>query len=472
MRKCIVWGCVVVTAAALLAGCGSKGEDKGGTSSGEASKTAYYEAYGFSDGEEPLAFPGADGYGKKTVGGRGGTVYHVTNLEDDGEGSLRWAIQQKGPRTVVFDVSGTIELKSMLVVQEPYLTVAGQTAPGDGICIKNFGLTVEADQVIVRYLRSRPGGSQETDALWVKDSNHVVIDHASTSWGTDETLSVSGSDKVTVMNCLISESLNVNHFGIHGMGSLVRGSDGKQVTFYRNVYPTHRSRMPMCGNYKRYDEDPVGFRFEFINNYVFNWNGTAAGKNHDVDTITHFNLIGNVYRSGRVSTAKYAWSEGCSYTRMYMEGNMMDGEIPEDQYSLVEIEDDNENFSMEAYRLKGRYEDTMTEHVLPAEKLEGTLLDDVGASLSRDEIDRAVIQGIRDGVGKIIDRPEQSLGWSGAYPVLRSEEPAADGDGDGMPDEWEKQVGLDETDGTDGAEETDCGYTNLEIYLESLIQSR
>lgn len=453
----------------LLTGCGvPKTSDN--KADKEKDRPAYYEEYGFKDDEDTLAFLGADGFGKETVGGRGGKVYHVTNLNDNGEGSLRWAIEQSGKRTIVFDVSGVIQLESMLVIKEPYITIAGQTAPGDGICLTNFGLTVEADEVIVRYLRSRPAGSQETDAVWVKDSKQVIIDHMSTSWGTDETLSVSGSDKVTVMNCLISESLNVNLFGTHGMGSLVRGSDGQQVTFMRNIYSTHRSRMPMCGNYTSFEEDPIGFRFEFINNYVYNWSGQAAGKNHDIDSITHFNLINNVYKSGPVGTGEYAWSEGCSYTKMFMEGNMMNDQIPEDQYSLVEIESDNVNFSMQEYKLSLRYDDTMTTDIMKTDDVEDFLLEDAGASLVRDEIDTAVIQGIKDGNGKLINKPEQSIGWSGQFPVLNSDKAAVDSDGDGMPDEWEKQVGLDPDNAGDGAQKTKCGYTNLEIYLQSLIK--
>lgn len=451
-----------------LTGCAQKNDVAQNKESEK--KRPYYEEFGFSDEEDALAFPGADGYGKNTVGGRGGKVIAVTNLNDSGDGSLRAAIEAKGARVVVFKVSGTIELESMLVVKNPYITIAGQTAPGDGICIANYGMTVKADQVIVRYLRSRPGGSAETDALWVKDCENVVIDHVSASWGTDETLSVSGSDNVTVSNCLISESLNVNKFGTHGMGSLVRGSAGQKVTFARNVYATHRSRLPMAGNYSSAEEDPVGFRFEFINNLVYNWSGQSAGKNHDTDSITWFNLINNDYRQGPVSAGAYAWSEGCSYTKMYMEGNSINGQVAENQWDLVEIEEDNINFSWENYKLTERFEDTVYENILPTSEVYDTLLADVGASLSRDQVDQAVIETIKNKTGKIINKPEQSAGWSGAYPDLQSKEPQKDSDGDGMPDEWEEKVGLDASNADDGALETKCGYTNLDIYLHSLLE--
>lgn len=452
----------------FLTGCAPK--DNTAQQNDNEDKTPYYEQWGFSDEEDALAFPGADGYGKKTIGGRGGKVIEVTNLNDSGDGSLRAAIEAKGPRIVVFKVSGTIELQSMLVVKEPNITIAGQTAPGDGICIANYGMTVKADQTIVRYLRSRPGGSADTDAIWVKDCENVVIDHVSTSWGTDETLSVSGSGNVTVSNCLISESLNVNKFGTHGMGSLVRGSEGQKVTFARNVYATHRSRLPMAGNYSSAEEDPIGFRFEFINNLVYNWSGQSAGKNHDTDSITWFNLINNDYRQGPVSAGAYAWSEGCSFTKMYMEGNSVNGQVAENQRDLVEIEEDNINFNWENYELTERFEDTQYENILPTEEVYETLLADVGASLSRDEIDEAVIDTIKNRTGKIINKPEESAGWSGSYPDLKSEEPQKDSDGDGMPDEWEEKVGLDPFDASDGKEVTACGYTNLEIYLQALLE--
>ena len=148
---------------------------------------------------------------------------------------------------------------------------------------------------------------------------------------------------------------------------------------------------------------------------------------------------------------------------------MMNNKVAEDQYSLVEIEEDNINFSMENYKLSERYEDTMTEDIMDAREVEKMLLDNAGASVNRDEIDTAVIQGIKDGTGKIINKPEQSIGWSGQFPELKSEESYEDSDMDGIPDAWEEKVGLNPENGDDGSKETECGYTNLEIYLQSLL---
>lgn len=427
---------------------------------------------GFAEASEELtAFPGADGWGKYTKGGRGGKVIEVTNLNDSGEGSLRAAIEAKGPRTVVFRVSGTIELADFLTITEPYITIAGQTAPGDGICLKNFGLIVETEEAIVRYIRCRPGDTGgETDALWVNEVKQVVIDHVSASWGTDETLSVSDSDKVSVQWCMITESLNhsVHSKGTHGMGSLVRGSRGQQVTYHSNFYASHRNRSPMCGNYTDAAEDPEGFRFEFINNVVYNWGAKAAGKCHDVNEITYYNFINNYYVPGPKSGGTYMFSEGCAVNKMYAAGNAMNGTVPEDQWSLFEFESDMKNFDIDAYKQAEPFPSVMTGTVSAAEAFEKVPAG-AGASLSRDTVDQAVIEAFEKGEGKLIDKTEESLGWTDGYPALAQTDPPADGDKDGIPDDWEKDHGLDPDNGSDGAMESPYGYTYLEIYLQSLL---
>lgn len=466
-----------LTAAVMLtaSACGKTEQLSTKNSTPDDTSTSYYTALGFEskpDSEQIPAFLGADGFGKYTAGGRGGKVIEVTNLNDSGEGSLRAAVESSGPRTIVFRISGNIYLNSMLTVTEPYVTIAGQTAPGDGICLVNYGLTVNTHDAVVRYIRSRPGGDYETDAVWVKDSQNVVIDHMSTSWGTDETLSVSGSDMVSIQYCLISESLNNNKFGTHGMGSLVRGSNGQNVTFHNNVYASHRSRLPMCGNYTNYQEDPVGFNFEFINNVIYNWSGQAAGKNHDTDSITKFNLINNYYLSGPASENNYIWSEGCSYTKMYAAGNAIDQSVPEDPWSGIEIESDNTNFSWENYKLTERFQNTQMDDIKSPEETYTKLMETVGASKARDAVDTAIIDSIQNKKGKIINKPEQSVGWSGEFPVLNSTAPFEDSDHDGMADDWETANDLNPDDSKDASAVTSCGYTNLEIFLEYLIQTR
>ncbi len=461
-------------ASGAAAGCGksdSDNDEKGEGSKEQKEEAAYYEKYGFEEDGQLLAFPGAEGYGKYTVGGRGGQVIAVTNLNDSGEGSLRAAVEAKGPRIIVFQVSGNIFLESNLKITEPNVTIAGQTAPGDGICLRNYGMIVETEEAIVRYLRVRPANTADScDALWVNKAKQIVIDHVSTSFGTDETLSVSDSDNVTIQNCMIAESLNKTALGTHGMGSLIRGSKGQKVSFYGNLMASHRSRMPMCGNYTSYEEDPEGFYMEFINNVVYNWNGNSAGKNHDVDCVTSFNLLNNVYISGPASNGNYIWSEGCSKTHMYMSGNSINGQIPEDQYSFVEIEDDNVNFSWENYKLDAAFEHSVTEKILDTKEVQDAVLETAGASIKRDSLDTGVVQSVKDGTGSIINKPEEAIGWTGDYPELAAEEPYGDEDGDGMDDNWEKEVGLNPKEAGDGAAKVAGGYTNLEVFLQSLCQ--
>ncbi len=443
----------------------------GMTGCGEKVSKEEMKTLGFADTEEQTAFPGADGWGKYTKGGRGGRVIEVTNLNDSGEGSLRAAVEAKGPRTVVFRVSGTIELEDFLTIREPYITIAGQTAPGDGICLKNFGLIVETEEAVVRYIRCRPGDTGgETDALWVNEAKQVVIDHVSASWGTDETLSVSDSDKISVQWCMITESLNhsVHSKGTHGMGSLVRGSRGQQVTYHSNFYSSHRNRSPMCGNYTDAAEDPVGFRFEFINNVVYNWGAKAAGKCHDVNEITYYNFINNYYLPGPESDGALMFSEGCAVNKMYAAGNAMNGEVPKDQWSLFEYEEEMEDFDPDAYKQEKPFASIMT-GTLPAKEAFEKVVAGAGDSLVRDSVDLAVIQDFKNGEGRLINKTEESAGWEDGYPKLQQTDPPADQDKDGIPDEWESSHGLDPNDGTDGAEEGPYGYTYLEIYLQSLL---
>jgi hypothetical protein len=239
------------------------------------------------------AFPGAEGCGAASIGGRGGRVIEVVNLNDSGPGSLRAAVTATDPRIVVFHVSGTIELQSRLQINNPFITIAGQTAPGDGICLKNYDLRVSADHVIIRYIRVRPGDNEaiELDAVWVAKGRNIILDHCSVSWSVDETLSVAAADdelgNVTVQWCIIAESLNcsVHSKECHGYGSLVRGGWGNGFTFHHNLYAHHRGRSPRPGNYNSNTLDPAGLFFDFCNNVVYNWGGSYAGYNADADSI-------------------------------------------------------------------------------------------------------------------------------------------------------------------------------------------
>ncbi|MGD9264271.1 MAG: hypothetical protein PVJ71_00685 [Lysobacterales bacterium] len=425
-------------------------------------------------GSEPahtLAFPGAEGFGRYTVGGRGGRVIKVTNLDDDGRGSLRQALREEGPRTVVFDVSGTIPLEREIIVKNGFLTIAGQTAPGDGITLKNHGLVIKADEVIIRYIRSRPGSEAgvETDAISIGAGHNVIIDHCSTSWATDETLTVSpwerkrlrSIDNVTVQWSMITESLNdsVHSKGKHGYGSLVRGSGGARYSFHHNLWAHHKARMPRPGNYFDTETDPEGPVFDFRNNVFYNWGGAASGYNSDTDSISRYNFINNYYLRGPDSTKSLAFDEKNSLAESHFSGNAMDGGIPYKQWELVRYANRREKGSDEPLS-------AAPVRTQPAPEAFEDVLRLAGASLVRDSVDQRIAQQLRNGAGRIIDDVSEVGGW----PALNSLPPKPDRDADGMPDEWELARGLDPENPADGpADKNGDGYTNLEDYLNGLI---
>jgi len=418
------------------------------------------------------AFPGAEGFGAMSIGGRGGKVLFVTNLNDSGPGSLRAAVESDGPRTVIFRISGTIALKSNLVVKNPYITIAGQTAPGDGICLKDRALAISADHVIVRYLRCRPGDNTKSanDAISISSGRNIIVDHCSASWSVDETLSASTGGRlgnVTVQWCIISESLNdsTHSKGPHGYGSLIRGGWGNGYTFHHNLYAHHHARLPRPGNYNDISKDPDGFTLDFRNNVIYNWGGRAAGYNADgsngTNSITKMNFVANYYKSGLNSNGNLAFAESTKTAKAYFNGNCMNGSYPNDPWSLVTFS----KFSPEdlnAYKQPSRIPvpPVKTDDALTAYQ---RVLSDCGASLpKRDAVDIRIVNDVKNGTGKIINDEAEVGGW----PQLKSTEPPQDSDQDGIPDEWEKQYGFESNNPADRNDDHDKdGYTNLEEYL-------
>ena len=440
------------------------------------------------------AFPGAEGFAKYTSGGRYGRVLLVTTLDDyDPEmdapiaGSLRKAIETGGPRTVLFRVSGTIELKGPLEIYKPFLTLAGQSAPGDGICLKNYGVGVRTSQVIIRYLRFRPGdevGKRQaelgkpfsTDALqvyagdWVAGrtksapTRNVIIDHCSFSWGNDETVSIPNIGTVThntVQWCLISEALNnsTHGKGPHGFGSII---GGKNASFHHNLYAHLTERAPAMGA-------DVG---DFRNNVIYDAKGFGSGN---------FNYVGNYIRRGGTPFAFWWWGP-----RPYLDGNWMEGADNTDQQSLFP------GFRSERWS-SDKQLPRETPHAIPAWAQISTqsakdaserVLAEVGATLPRrDAVDCRLVQQVRRGTGKIIDSQDEVGGW----PELKSAAPPEDSNNDGMPDEWQLRYGLDPHSVDGGPAHNDAvwypnneasrdldgdGYTNLEEYLNGTDPTR
>ncbi|MFK7887169.1 MAG: pectate lyase [Gammaproteobacteria bacterium] len=418
---------------------------------------------------KPLAFPGAEGFGRHAQGGRGGKVLRVTNLNDAGPGSLRDAVEKPFPRTILFDVSGYIDLERELKVEHGYLTIAGQSAPGAGITLRRHALVILADHVIVRYLRARTGASArvETDSISIMLGHNIIVDHCSASFATDETLSISpsrksamrGIDKVTVQWSIISESLNnsVHGKGEHGYGSLLRGSDGARYTLHRNLWAHHQARMPRPGNYIDLSGDPVGPLIDIRNNWFYNWGGQHSGYNADTQSRSRYSFVGNRYIAGPDSKGNIAFAESNPHARLYFAHNWMNGQLVNNVGTALVVP--HEDVLVET-------EFALDYEMLPADQSEmDRVLTHGGASRYRDAIDDRVVDSVRQRSGRLIDSVSDTPGW----PALPTTVAPLDTDGDGMPDTWERSMGLDPADARDGSRDADGdGYTNLEVFLNSL----
>jgi pectate lyase len=407
----------------------------------------------------PRAFPGAEGFGALALGGRGGDVYHVTSLADEGPGSLRYGVQTAcGPRTIVFDLSGTIILRSVLAIDKPFLTLAGQTAPGDGVTVAGFTTSISGTHdVVVRYMRFRAGDincpSFQGDALNVVESQDVIIDHVSASWSVDEALSVTRSDRVTVQWSIIAESLNASCHakGHHGYGSLLRWGKGG-ITIHHTLYAHHESRSPRLG-------DDLGL--DFVNNVVYDWGKEAGYSGPASEGFPRLNYVANTLVAGPSTPAKarkVAFTGGSDRTEIYQQGNRVDASA---RGKLAMASGDWSLFAG-AYRARSQrfpFPEVETED---AETACRRVLTDSGASLVRDSADLSVLRSVAKKAGRLIDSQGQVGGW----PRLRTATPPVDSDRDGMPDAWETANGLNPQDPADGAALRANGISNLEIYLD------
>ncbi len=405
-----------------------------------------------------IDFSGAEGFGAVAKGGRGGDVYRVTNLSDSGPGSLRFGVQSAtGPRTIIFDVSGTIFLKSTLPINKPFLTLAGQTAPGDGVTIAGFTTLVSnTHDVIVRYMRFRPGDigcpAMQGDSLSVDKSTDVLIDHVSASWSIDEALSVTGSDRVTVQWSIIGESLNqsCHEKGEHGYGSLIRYGAGN-VTFHHNLYVHNHSRNPRVGD---------GILLDFVNNVIYNYGahgGEATYSGPADEGVTKVNYIGNYTIAGPSTDASRrarTFLGGSTNTHIYQSGNLIDG-------NLNVLRDGTDTgwgmFGGQYSREAARF-DAATVTTTDATAAYRKVLDSAGASLVRDSVDKRLIAEVQSDTGRVVNSQEEV----GGFPTLASKPAPIDSDGDGIPDAWETAHGLNPQDASDGP-------ANLERYLQDII---
>lgn len=411
------------------------------------------------------AFPGAEGAGKYTTGGRGGYVYTVSNLNDDGPGSLRDGIQKKGPRYIVFSVSGYIDLLSQLVVNNKDITIAGQTAPGSGICLRRHGLRVNADNVIIRYLRVRPGDLEkiELDAFTARKHKNIIIDHCSFSWATDEVCSVYDNENSTLQWCIISEGFNasVHSKGEHGYGGIW---GGMTATFHHNLLMNNNSRNPRLQGSRKIST-LANEKAELVNNVIFNWGMKAmyAGEN------AQYIIRNNYFKYGpstRKSAKRRLFEPYSPYATFNFEGNVLCNEKDITKNNLIGVEMEADSINHYFVLNKTSFTDYKEEQAKKAYK---KVIKQVGASLVRDSVDIRLIaemQGTENVAAPCIINSQTDVG---SWPVLEEISLSNDKDKDGMTDEWEIKNGLNPDDAADANKnDKDNNYTNIEYYLNSL----
>jgi len=451
------------------------------------------------------AFPGAEGDGMYTTGGRGGQIVYVTKLTDDGSaGTLRWAVNLTGARIILFKVAGLIPLTSELRIKNGNLTIAGQSAPGDGICIKNYPVVLQASNVIIRFMRFRMGdeaaeadkvagntsyGWDGADAIWGRDMSNVIIDHCSMSWNIDECSSFYDNKNFTLQWCVMAESMrnSIHSKGGHGYGGIW---GGEPATFHHNILAFHDSRNPrFCGS--RYTNSPLTEQVNFVNNVIYNWGGNSgyAGEGGS------YNIINNYYRSGIArstgSTSYRIFSPNAddgsnsqplgTWGKFYLSGNVMKNYSPVTMdnwvgFQPVSLGTKNIADLKSTIPFSSPVISTQT-----AENAYTSVTSYAGASLKRDAVDTRIINNILNGsvscttgsngsTGGFIDSQKDVGGWP-AYSFVVTDVPV-DTDADGMPDAWESAHGLNPNNIADGVSTSlDGNFTNVEVYLNSLVKS-
>lgn len=445
-------------------------------------------------GIQAIAFPGAEGFGKYTTGGRGGSVYLVTNLDDEGEGSLRKAVSSAKPLIIVFRVSGTIHLKSRLNIKGDK-TIAGQTAPGGGICLADQPVVLAGNNIIMRFLRIRMGdryqnkgmqdGAGADDALGGSGRKNIIIDHCSMSWSTDEVCSVYRGDSTTLQWNILTEPLNYSYhfeegdkdFEHHGYGGIWGGA---HFSAHHNLFAHCNSRNP------RFNGTRLGATIEladFRNNVIYNWGGNNIYGGEG----GHYNIVNNYFKYGPVTKSAVRYrivnpnkeeTKNIPFGRYYVSGNYVDGapDVTKDNYRGIHMgnngtEDDKKNAVMAT---------SFPTVELPAQQASEAyiaVLERAGAVLpERDTMDHRIINDVKHRTGALIDvqghyphgTPYEKT--VAAWPFLKQGAVPTDTDNDGIPDEWEKKHHLDPHDRKDAAAfMLDKNYSNIEVYMNSLV---
>ncbi|WP_028667539.1 pectate lyase family protein [Runella zeae] len=453
------------------------------------------------------AFPGAEGGGAFSFGGRGGKVYVVSSLADSGPGTLREACEQGGARTVVFNVAGIIRLKSPLIIRAPYITIAGQTAPGDGVCVAGESVWINTHDVVIRYMRFRRGETnvgRRDDSIGGNPIGNIIIDHVSASWGLDENMSMyrhmyndsTGAIEqklptvnITIQNSIFSEALDTWN---HAFGSTL---GGENCSFMRNLWADNAGRNPSIGWYGV---------FNFVNNVVFNWVHRSVDGG---DYRAMYNIVNNYFKPGpltpkdspigyRILKPESGRSKlgYLTFGRAYVVGNVVEGNetVTKDNWNGGVQVENFKNADKYTADIKVNQPLPMPEMtILPTQKAHDYVLAHAGATLpKRDAVDMRVVEQVR--TGKIMYRDDVKLPETqfkhrrlpidsykqgiitdiaqvGGYPEYKGT-PYKDSDNDGMPDVWETKNGLDPRNPADASlDKNKDGYTNIEEYLNSVV---
>ncbi|PRD49442.1 polysaccharide lyase [Sphingobacterium haloxyli] len=458
------------------------------------------------------AFPGAEGGGKYSFGGRGGRVIVVTSLEDNGPGTLREACEQGGPRIIVFNVAGIIRLKTPLMIRAPYVTIAGQSAPGDGVCVAGESVWIDTHDVVIRHMRFRRGETyvgRRDDAIGGNPVGNIMIDHVSASWGLDENMSIYrhmyspggdypevklGTVNVTIQNSIFSEALDTYN---HSLGSTL---GGENCSFMRNLWANNAGRNPSIG---------WNGIFNFVNNVMFNWSHRTTDGG---DYTAQYNIINNYYKPGPVTPvgkdishrilrpdAVLSRLDTLMYGRAHVAGNIVEGNAA--------VTADNWNGGVQLNGKEGSLSKEEAQHylalikydkpfpmpemtILPSDNTFDHVMDNAGATLpKRDPVDERIIRTVKTGKPEYAEGldPESfyqfkhrrlpadsykqgiitDVAQVGGYPEYKGT-PYKDTDNDGIPDDVEVKMGLDPQNPNDAAEITESGYANIEIYLNEL----
>lgn len=439
---------------------------------------------------DAVAFPGAEGFGKYTTGGRGGQVLIVTNLNDNGAGSFRAAAEAKQKRIIVFAVSGTIHLETHLIIKGD-VTIAGQTAPGDGICLADRPVSLGGDNIVIRYMRFRMGdkyqkggmvdGNGGDDAFGGTKRKNIIIDHCSLSWSTDEVLSVYNGDSTTLQWNIIAEPLNYSyHFETgdkdyeqHGYGGIW---GGQHLSAHHNLFADCNSRNPRFNGIRQGIPELV----DYCNNVIYNWgeNNIYAGEGG------RYNIINNYFKSGPSTGKKVLYrianpwrNDKIPFGQWYVNGNDVEGahDVTTNNYIGIHMAN-NATEEEKKTAVVAEPHPAVNINIQKAKDAYNSVLKYAGASFKRDTMDARIINDVINGKGKFVDVQggyphgtayEQTLN---AWPALQTLPAPADKDKDGMPDDWEVKNGLNPSANDASAHNLNQHYTNIEVYINSITQ--